>query len=114
MGQIIRDGIVYSGALSDASEVKYGDRTVADELGVINSSLTTLKKDRNLMSDAWNEATPYTKGQYVIYNNTVYKCIQDAPASVLPTNTDYYVNTTIASELTSLNNSLIALQTNLS
>lgn len=38
----------------------------------------------------WMEGSIYTEGVYVSYLQNIYKCIQNAPAGTLPTDTNYF------------------------
>ena len=62
--------------------------------------------NRGALSTIWASTAAYTKGQYVTYGNYIYKCIKNATAGTLPTNTTYFVKTDLASEITSLNSNI--------
>lgn len=61
--------------------------------------------DDNLGS-AWSSTASYVAGQYVIYQNYVYRCIKNAAAGTAPTNATYWKKTNLASEITTLNSNL--------
>lgn len=62
--------------------------------------------NRGALSTIWSSTSAYTAGQYVAYGNFFYKCIKNASAGTVPTNTTYWVKTDLASEITSLNSNL--------
>lgn len=66
--------------------------------------------NRGALSTIWSSTAAYTAGQYVAYGNYFYKCIKNASAGTVPTNTTYWVKTDLASEITSLNNTLGNIQ----
>ena len=61
--------------------------------------------DDNLGS-AWSSTASYVAGQYVIYQNYIYRCIKNAAAGTAPTNATYWEKTNLASEITALNSNL--------
>lgn len=61
---------------------------------------------RGVISSMWSSSTAYVVGQYAIYNNYIYRCIKNATAGTVPTNTTYWAKTDLASEITSLNSNL--------
>ena len=61
--------------------------------------------DDNLGS-AWSSTASYAAGQYVIYQNYIYKCIKNAAAGAAPTNATYWEKTNLASEIIALNSNL--------
>lgn len=61
---------------------------------------------REILSVIWSSSTAYTSGQYVVYGNYFYKCIKNATAGTVPTNTTYWEKTNLASEITTLNSNL--------
>lgn len=63
--------------------------------------------NRGALSTIWSSTAAYTAGQYVAYGNFFYKCIKNASAGTVPTNTTYWVKTDLASEITSLNSNLV-------
>lgn len=62
--------------------------------------------DDNLGS-AWSSTASYVAGQYVIYQNYIYRCIKNAAAGTAPTNATYWEKTNLASEITALNSNLV-------
>lgn len=64
---------------------------------------------RGVISSIWSSSSTYTAGNYAIYNNYIYKCIKDASAGTVPTNTTYWTKTDLASEITSLNSNFATL-----
>lgn len=64
--------------------------------------------NRGAISSVWSSSTAYTAGQYAVYQNYIYKCIKNASAGTVPTNTTYWEKTNLASEITSLNSNLVA------
>lgn len=65
--------------------------------------------NRGALSTIWSSTAAYTAGQYVAYGNYIYKCIKDASAGTVPTNTTYWTKTDLASEITSLNSNFATL-----
>ena len=61
---------------------------------------------RGVVSSMWSSSTAYVAGQYAIYQNYIYKCIKNATAGTLPTDTTYWAKTDLASEITSLNSNI--------
>lgn len=61
---------------------------------------------RGVVSSIWSSSTAYVAGQYAIYQNYIYKCIKNATAGTLPTNTTYWQKTNLGDEITSLNSNL--------
>ncbi len=61
--------------------------------------------DDNLGS-AWSSTASYVSGQYVIYQNYIYRCIKNAAAGTAPTNATYWQKTNLAAEMSSLNSNL--------
>lgn len=61
---------------------------------------------REILSVIWSSSTAYTSGQYVVYGNYFYRCIKNATAGTVPTNTTYWEKTNLASEITTLNKDL--------
>lgn len=53
---------------------------------------------RNMLSDEWISKA-YYKGDYVIYNNTLYVCILTHTSGIVPTNATYWKATTVNLEL---------------
>lgn len=72
------------------------------------SNVTLKKYIDTIAGDAYDETKAYTSGEYVIYRNTLYKCIANTTAGVLPNNTTYFTNTTFGAELASLWNAIQA------
>ena len=68
--------------------------------------------NRGALSTIWSSTAAYTAGQYVAYGNFFYKCIKNASAGTVPTNTAYWVKTDLASEIASLNSNLTKLNYN--
>lgn len=62
--------------------------------------------NRGALSTIWSSTAAYTAGQYVAYGNYFYRCIKNATAGTLPTDTTYWAKTDLASEITSLNSNL--------
>lgn len=62
--------------------------------------------NRGALSTIWSSTAAYIAGQYVAYGNYIYKCIKNASAGTLPTDTTYWVKTDLASEITSLNSNI--------
>ena len=58
------------------------------------------------IGSAWNPNATYAAGQYVIYQNYIYRCIKNAAAGTAPTNATYWEKTNLASEITALNSNL--------
>lgn len=56
--------------------------------------------NRGALSTTWSSTAAYTAGQYVAYGNYFYKCIKNASAGTVPTNTTYWAKTDLASEIT--------------
>lgn len=65
--------------------------------------------NRGALSTIWSSTAAYIAGQYVAYGNYIYKCIKNATAGTLPTDTTYWVKTDLASEITSLNSNFATL-----
>lgn len=65
---------------------------------------------REILSVIWSSSTAYTSGQYVIYQNYIYRCIKNAAAGTAPTNATYWEKTNLASEITTLNSNLANIQ----
>lgn len=68
---------------------------------------TDLTALSNTISDAWNASTTYAVGQYCIYNNLLWKCLIQHSGQT-PTEGTYWTKVSVANEITSVNNSLIA------
>lgn len=62
--------------------------------------------NRGALSTIWSSTAAYTAGQYVAYGNYFYRCIKNASAGTVPTNTTYWAKTDLASEITSLNSNM--------
>ena len=82
--------------------------STTSENPVQNKVITqALNEKSNLISDAWNASTTYAVGQYCIYNNSLWKCLVQHSGQT-PTEGTYWTKVSVANEITSLNNSLIA------
>lgn len=64
-------------------------------------AVNALFAERPPIGDAWDADTSYTKGQYAIYNNVLYKALTTVPAGTLVTDTNYWASTTVTDELES-------------
>lgn len=62
--------------------------------------------NRGALSTIWSSTAAYTAGQYVAYGNYFYRCIKNASAGTVPTDTTYWAKTDLASEITSLNSNI--------
>lgn len=51
------------------------------------------------VAPAYDSATVYESGVLLTYNQKLFKCIQDAPAGTLPTDTTYFKEVTVKEEL---------------
>lgn len=58
------------------------------------------------ISSAYNPSKSYTVGEYCIYLNELYKCIANTTAGILPTNTTYFVKTTMDAEFREVNSNM--------
>lgn len=65
---------------------------------------------RNMLSDEW-VSKAYFKGDYVIYNNTLYVCILTHTSGIVPTNTTYWKATAVNLELKSKLETLVVSST---
>ena len=82
--------------------------STTSENPVQNKVITqALDEKSNLISDAWNASTTYTVGQYCIYNNSLWKCLIQHSGQTPKTGT-YWTKVSVANEITSVNNSLVA------
>ena len=59
----------------------------------------------NSISDAWNNETVYTEGQYCIHNNMIWKCLV-ANTNTEPEEGTYWTKVSIGSEFSTLNSNL--------
>lgn len=80
--------------------------------GKINKHLADLgsgKADKAVISDAWVSGQAYAVGDYCIYGDMIYRCVQTVTqgTAILPTNTSYWTPTKIAAEIKSLNSRLV-------
>ena len=84
-----------SGSTDNALNIKYGDTNVAEALGNV---IAKADSNRAIISDEWT-SKGYSKGDYVIYNNTLYVCILDHASGIVPTNATYWKATTVGKEI---------------
>lgn len=71
--------------------------------------INTVKRVWNSVGATWVSGHAYAANDMVVYENGhVYKCIlaHTSSSSILPTNTTYWVDTTLAAEIASLNSKL--------
>lgn len=52
-----------------------------------------------MVSDAWTSGHSYTKGDYALHNNILWKCLQDTNSAVPQTGSAYWSATTIGKEI---------------
>jgi hypothetical protein len=90
-------------ALSATSTNPVQNKTVNSIITDLTGQITGVKDS---CSSMWTASQAYVAGQYAIYNNYIYRCIKDASAGTVPTNTTYWVKTDLASEITLLNSNL--------
>lgn len=64
------------------------------------------KQDNSIVTDEYSPTKPYTVGERCIYNNKLYRCIANTSAGVLPTNTTYFVETTLDAELNNISSNV--------
>lgn len=63
----------------------------------VEEYLSGLLSDYNTLIDnfiakgAWNSQVEYTIYNFVVYNNSIYMCIQNPPVGTAPTNTTYWL-----------------------
>lgn len=67
---------------------------------------TALNIVRSTSTDAYKTTKSYKVGDYVIYNNTLYKCTSACSAGSWATNSSHFQATTVTSAITDLNASL--------
>lgn len=72
---------------------------------------TALNIVRSTSTDAYKTTKSYKVGDYVIYNNTLYKCTSACSAGSWATNSSHFQATTVTSAITDLNASLTNLET---
>ena len=76
-----------------------------DVVEPMQDTLDTVTALSNNLSDEYNSSTTYSANDYCIYNNTLYKCILTC-SGIEPTNTTYWEECKVGTELTSLNDNL--------
>ena len=80
--------------------------STTSENPVQNKVITqALNEKSNLISDAWKASTTYAVGKYCIYNNSLWKCLVQHSGQTPKAGT-YWTKVNVASEITSVNNSL--------
>ena len=70
-----------------------------------NVELTDNKASTVIISEKFDETKSYVEGDYLIYNDTLYK-VKVNCSGIVPPNTTYYEAVTVASEVTQLKKSL--------
>ena len=90
-------------ALSATSTNPVQNKTVNSIITDLTGQVTGVKDS---CSSMWTASQAYVAGQYAIYNNYIYRCIKNASAGTLPTDTTYWVKTDLASEISSLNSNI--------
>lgn len=70
------------------------------------------KAENTIITDEYSASKSYIAGDYLIFNNTLYK-VKIACSGVTPPNTTYYEAVTVVSEVTQLKTSLNELETDL-
>ena len=68
-----------------------------------------LDEEKTMISDAWNNETVYTEGQYCIYNNALWKCLV-ANTNTEPAEGTYWTQTRIDAEISAVNSNLNTLK----
>lgn len=63
---------------------------VEEYLSGLLSNYNTLI-DNFIAKGAWNSQVEYTTYNFVVYNNSIYMCIQNPPVGTEPTNTTYWL-----------------------
>ena len=91
-------------ALSSTSTNPVQNKAVNSIITDLTGQVTGVKDS---CSSMWTASQAYVAGQYAIYNNYIYRCIKNASAGTIPTNTTYWAKTDLASEITSLNSKLM-------
>lgn len=71
---------------------------------------TALSMIRDTTSDAYDDSTAYSVGDYVIHDNTLYKCTTACSAGSWSTNSLCFTQDTLTNAVSSLNNDLNELQ----
>ena len=71
-----------------------------------------LDEEKTIISDAWNNSTNYTVGQYCIYNNTLWKCLVQHNGQE-PSEGTYWTKTQIDDEILSIKNDVSTINSNL-
>ena len=72
---------------------------------------TALNIVRSTSTDEYKTTKAYSAGDYVIYNNTLYKCTSACSAGSWATNSSHFTATTVTSALGSLNQALNNIST---
>ena len=94
----LTNGDTHSGLFNVISKVSLNTRKL----------INTVKRVWNSVGASWVSGQAYAVNDMVVYENGhVYKCkaAHTSSASILPTNTTYWTDTTLAAEICSLNNS---------
>ena len=71
-----------------------------------------LDEEKTMISDAWNNSTTYTVGQYCIYNNTLWKCLVQHNGQE-PSEGTYWTKTQIDDEMLAIKNDVSTINSNL-
>lgn len=91
----------------DLAEVQTAVDTAETHATTANTYATrALNMIRSTSSDTYSSSKAYSVGNYVIYNNTVYKCITACSAGSWATNRNCFSATTLTSAVTELNSDL--------
>ena len=81
-------------------KIKFGDGS--SHWNDLPYGLDTPNDVTDVISSEFIAGTSCTSGNYYIANNKLYKCIADTDGSINVTNSNYFTNTTVSEELSSV------------
>lgn len=96
---------IATGAQTTASNAQTTANTAS------TNATNALNMIRSTSSDVYSSSKAYSVGDYVIYSNTVYKCITACSAGSWATNQSCFEQTTLTEAVTNLNSALNKLPT---